>query len=244
MIANYDIDFTNDELTSEFLDLISYDKIDFYYAWAKYDHGSIVNPKGIFVADWNRISRDLRDEIEQQDYDTQYYDEVSSCDNCGKLLNIIPSYYGDELQFLVTDDGMFCFECASPEDDYEFYEGKYKIAVNSNYIYRFPPENYGYICIDREFVNGLHPHQTDNPIEIAKWFNNNGFKRYFFGVTGVGQFDTEWVMYIHQDEIVSNETGEILEDKLAKIEKSFKCKYDHGKFQPDNSYMHTGDLNG
>ena len=241
----------NFELEKQISDLFENGTLDFYHKWAKFNHGCADNPKSIFVANWNDTPDGLDTAIEKAGYDIEWSDEVASCDGCNNLLETNPSHYGWQPSYYLGDEGFLCFECLDPEEMYNEFEGKVKRAVSSHIVEEFPPVDYGYILIDREFESGFHPGQNDDPADVAKFLRNNQIKRFFFAISAVGQFDLSFQIWVHKDELCYTQSDWYQDDdgnqyydgddnthwdneKLEKLCDAFKCTFDrdNSKFIP------------
>lgn len=52
---------------------------------------------------------------------------------------------------------------------------------------------------DSQFENGWHPGQNDDPKAMSQLLRLNGIHRFLWDVSGVGQFDVRFDLYIHEE---------------------------------------------
>jgi hypothetical protein len=97
-----------------------------------------------------------------------------------------------------NDCEIVCEECveSEPEQHLQSLEGNADTA-NTLSIH---PEEHGYVCIG-EFERGFHPGQDDDPRLAAKALEKLGLKRWLFNIDSVGQFDTRFSLWIHEEEL-------------------------------------------
>ena len=62
------------------------------------------------------------------------------------------------------------------------------------------PAQHGYVKVnDSQFENGWHPGQNDDPKAMSQLLRLNGIHRFLWDVSGVGQFDVRFDLYIHEE---------------------------------------------
>lgn len=156
---------------------------------AKYATGEgMDDPKrGILFGNWNEFSRRAVDLLERAGYAIEWEDEWTTCADCGAALRTSPDSYGWQPQYIETDDGYVCFDCADFEEYLESIEDNPRKCCFRD----VNPEEYGYTRISEpgEFESGWHPGQNDDPAEILERLHATGHQRIVFRVSGTGQFD-------------------------------------------------------
>ena len=141
--------------------------------------------KGILFANWNKFCREATDLLESAGYEIEWSDEWTTCGECGKAMRTNPDSYGwQPSYFLVNDCEMLCIDCLDVEEYLESLEDNPRQALNDH----ISPADYGYIKLEGEFENGLHPGQNDNPKNIYERLHAAGHKRLLFNIDEVSQF--------------------------------------------------------
>jgi hypothetical protein len=92
-----------------------------------------------------------------------------------------------------------CIECLqdNPTDLLESLEDNPRKALN---LHEINPADHGYTLIQKDFENGMHPGQTDNPTEIYKKLRAEGHKHILFRIDDVGQFDMSFSVWTRNAE--------------------------------------------
>ena len=128
----------------------------------------------------------------------EWSDEWTECAECGRIVRTQPDSYGWQKSYVLVDDcDIICLECVNPEEHLESLEGEDNKANTLSHI---DPAEYGYILLDGEFESGLHRGQNADPKVIASGLREKGITRYLFNLDGVGQFDINFSVYVHESE--------------------------------------------
>jgi len=131
----------------------------------------------------------------------EWSDECGSCDECGGLFRTQPDSYSWTASFFSFDSGdTLCHECIkqNPTDYFEALEGDTNQAVS----FDLDPEDYGYEKINKDsYASGWFPGQNDDPSDVGKEMEARSVERFLFKIDSVGQFDTNWSVYVHEDEV-------------------------------------------
>ena len=148
---------------------------------------------------------------EKVEVECRFEDEIDSCRECLKAIEITPSSYG-WLPNYMADEEMIpvCRECI--ENDVFLQEEFIEILSNHDSHERpraiidwFRPisEEHGFKCLENDemacerFETGFHPGQNDDPEEIKKWMEENlPDHEFLFCVDSVGQFDCTWSLLL------------------------------------------------
>jgi hypothetical protein len=167
-----------------------------------YSEPGYSNPKhGIVFADWNNLPGKLGDILERAGYSCEWSDEWTTCDECNGAVRTSPDSYSWERSYTEGDGYIVCAECTDWADYCRQHEDDANHAVPSS----VDPADHGYsrLSKEREYENGWHPGQTDEPKAILAGLHANGIKHVLFRVAGVGQFDVSfetWVRDADDDE--------------------------------------------
>lgn len=129
--------------------------------------------------------------------DLLWLDEWIRCDNCYQAFRTEPDSYSWTMFGIVNEyGGVLCGECVS-FDDVEDYVNDPDKAVTLD----IDLEAEGFVKYNRDyFENGWHPGQDDDPTAILKGARAAGWDEGIFKITGVGQFDTRFDLYVRKDE--------------------------------------------
>lgn len=153
---------------------------------------------GVLTANWNdhdgcRCMSRIAKLAESAGYECEWSDEWTACSDCGKLLRTQPDSYGWRPQYADGEGEILCRECADPHNEIRACIGNAHKSLPDWIV----PEEYGYHAINRDgFETGMHPGQNDRPESVAERLEAAGVKRYLFSVSGVGQFDVSWNVYV------------------------------------------------
>ena len=192
--------------------------IDFDYYLGVAEMG--YDDKPMICANWNPpaaeriykwLEKFMGDEIE-----LDWSDEWMRCEDCGKAVRSSADSYGWQASWVwVSDCEIICRECAEKvkDDVIEYYQNC--ISALPHRTTRALPswmqpmvEDAGFKCLESEdayctrFESGFHPGQNDTPegcLKLAKEILPYKFD-YLFVITGVGQFDIHWAMFVRKVE--------------------------------------------
>jgi hypothetical protein len=194
------------------------DKIGDYADWYSGVAEMGYDDKPMICANWNHPKmKRLGDWIEkfyQDNIEVDWSDEWMACSDCGKAVRSSADSYGWEASWVwASDCDVVCHECAKETmpDVIDYYmnclvldkRGKALPSWMSPYV-----EHAGFKCLESEdayctrFESGFHPGQNDTPegcLKLAKEILPYKFD-YVFVITGVGQFDIHWAMFVRKVE--------------------------------------------
>jgi len=150
----------------------------------------------------SNLPKRIADLFERMGIECEWSDEWTECGSCYKLVRTNPDSYGWTQSFYFDENNgdCTCVECL--KDDAENYlsglEGNSNVA---NTMDEINPSDYGYIQVNEDsYQTGFHPGQNDDPHKIAKELDSKGITRYLFNIDSVGQFDSNWSVYVHSSE--------------------------------------------
>lgn len=140
--------------------------------------------------------------FEKLGLEVDWEDEYTSCSDCGGAIRTVHDSYGWQPEYIEMNCDTICNDCLMKdksliEEYLESKEGDSRTALNNNDI---NPEDFGYHKLDIDFEHGFHHGQDADPKLIGKALDKVGVSRYLFVITGVGQFDIDFTVYIHEDE--------------------------------------------
>jgi hypothetical protein len=150
----------------------------------------------------SNLPKRIADLFEKMGIECEWSDEWTECNHCGKIVrNQGDSYHWTPSFFWSEQSGdVSCIECLlkDPEDFLSELEDNENVA---NTMEEIDPAKYGYIQINEDsYETGWYPGQHDNPSKIAKELRKKGITKFLFNIDSVGQFDSHWSVYVHEDE--------------------------------------------
>ena len=169
----------------------------------------------VALANWNNITRydavlgkcvttddtmpRLAKLFEKLGYETEWEDEWIACDDCNRVFRTSPDSHSWTMAGVISDCVCQCKDCvmACPDDYVESLIGNENRALNL----QVDLGELGWVKYNsREYKNGLHPGQIDNPHDIANELRANGIKEFIFVIDGKGQFDVSFSVWIRKPE--------------------------------------------
>ena len=156
--------------------------------------------KGYLVANWNNIDKALGDWLEEEsDYESGFWsDEWTDCIECGGLVRTQADSYSWRMYGKNTDCGTVCGDCL--KKDIPAYLEELEGQSGRGITIDLDPAQHGYVKVnDSQFENGWHPGQNDDPKAMSQLLRLNGIHRFLWDVSGVGQFDVRFDLYIHEE---------------------------------------------
>jgi hypothetical protein len=156
--------------------------------------------------------------FEKMGIEIEWSSEWEACCDCGKLVRTQPDSYSWTKSYQFLDgEGVRCIECLE-EDPEAYLETLEGISNQANTMHSIDPCKHGYVKVNEDtYESGWHPGQHDDPVKVAKELRNRGIDRFLFGIDSVGQFDSKWSVYVHQDE------ADLLNDICPNGESGIKC---------------------
>ncbi len=142
-------------------------------------------------------------------FELEWSDEWTTCESCYRIFRYKPDSCGWQPSYFDFGcGGLFCLDCVDPESMLEDIEGDPGRALNL--AKPIDPEDHGYVLVEAGFEHGLHYGQDADPKVIAESLKKMGVTRFVFMVDGVGQFDVDFSLYVHESEAdkISDEAWE------------------------------------
>lgn len=136
-----------------------------------------------------------------------FEDEVAECDKCGTAVEMQPTHWGWQPDFIQSEDAdLICRDCVeqADEDDLEDMLQSYINVVSAvpDWVKK-DLQRLGFVCLEDDemacarFESGFHPHQTDDPHKVAKHIREELPDHDFaIAINSVGQFDVNWSVWI------------------------------------------------
>lgn len=169
---------------------------------------------------------------------TEWSDEWTPCDACGRLVRTSPDGYGWRPYYATVGIDTVCAECikSRPTRTREYLA---ELEGNSAHCIPFelPLEKLGYIKInDEPLEHGLHGGQCDDPKIIAEnmtaprmWLN---VRRFVFMLDSTGQFDIRFSVWVHKDDFkVGTRFSPVLAERFKRMFNSTPA-YRQAKIDP------------
>lgn len=158
--------------------------------------------KGILLANWNNVPKNMQTWLEGAGYSLEWSDEWVIDYEHNKAYRCSADSYSWECQFIVGDGG-FIF----PDDGAaEFIEYLSHDRPNArwgalpSWITEADLEEEGYELFQGGLETGYHPGQTDDPQELAKRAFDAGAERVVFRKTENSQFYTRFECWVLKSE--------------------------------------------
>lgn len=158
---------------------------------------------GILFGDWNnetRYDKETQTRVEVSDrhsrfsaiaehagYGIEWYDEWSTCGDCGKAVRTSADSYSWQPAYVILNEcELVCHECLDWADYLQRIEDDPRAACTAD----CDPAQYGYVRLSdsKEYENGFHPGQTDDPSTILKACHARGIERVIFRIPETSQF--------------------------------------------------------
>jgi hypothetical protein len=104
-----------------------------------------------------------------------------------------------EAELLAAPLGVNCHECvrADPADYLRYVEGRETSAATID----LDLKDHGYLLVQDGFEHGFYDGQDADPRRVAEALRRQDIRRFIFKLDRTGQFDCEFSVYVHQDEI-------------------------------------------
>lgn len=162
--------------------------------------------KGILFANWNPRTFDNPTKADQtmpriaavaeyQGYELEWSDEWTTCCDCHRAVRTsADSYSWKPSHWWPEDGGLYCKECTldNPESYLEYLSGNPHACDTLD----LDLTSHGYHQHNGQFESGWYPGQNDDPQEIAKQLEHEGYKNFVFQIDRNGQFDTHWSVWV------------------------------------------------
>ena len=152
-----------------------------------------------FIGDWNNIPSYVERYIENHfEYSLiGYYDEYTTCSDCGNMIKTSPSYYGWLPGYWVGDGFIQCSTCAADDN----YDGYVEELVNNpdkanTLMSHDDLTRHGFEPYECDYETGFHPGQTDDPHKVFDELKDSF--DVLFSIQSTGQFDCHWCAYVRQ----------------------------------------------
>lgn len=169
------------------------------YAFADWNSKRAFVPGKGYVGEEDNTMPRIAKLLEAKGVECEWEDEWASCEDCGKFFRTSPDCYGWLPTIIIGEYGggsCICPDCIDHADYLEELEGGH----NALKVDAIDPAEHGYHRVDDEFETGFHRGQDDSPAKVAKALQGQGITRFLFRVDSVGQFDSNWSVWIHDEE--------------------------------------------
>jgi hypothetical protein len=133
-------------------------------------------------------------------FELEWSDQWAFCVECNKLVRTTADSYGWSRYYWddECEGDYICGDCVikDPEDYLLSLEGSHTKCMTI----QINLEENGYIKVEDGFENGFHTGQDASPELIANALTKQDIHRFIFNLDGVGQFDINFSVYIHESE--------------------------------------------
>lgn len=169
------------------------------------------NEKMTLASDWNDIPDALYRYLENF-YHLAWYDVSTGCTECNAYIDLIPNYYGDVGDYIMTEYGHVCRECVEKDqlsylEDFIFWSDDRPYQFRAIKRFQKPAlKEAGFVefhsvdslCKD-VYETGFHAGQNDDPVKVAKMIHETlGLTEIVFLIDSGGQFDCHWSVYVRR----------------------------------------------
>jgi hypothetical protein len=112
------------------------------------------------------------------------------CEHCNGCITEGPDYHGDTAHYAILGESdIVCEACIRKDFAQEYLEGLEDNPRQAVHVRGVDPAKFGYVQVARDFENGFHPGQSDDPVKIAKDLKSRGYSGILFSIDSSGQFD-------------------------------------------------------
>jgi hypothetical protein len=161
--------------------------------------------------------------FEKMGIECEWSDEWTACSSCGMLVRTSPDSYEwtRSYYFYESSGDIACIECLLEDTDSYLAELEDN-PDTANTMSCIDPADHGYIKVNEDsYETGWHPWQNDSRAKVAKELRAKGISRFLFNIDSVGQFDSQWSVYVHSEEEhllnpIGPEYDEPIEDERTK----------------------------
>lgn len=154
--------------------------------------------KGVLFANWNHFPRGIDSILERYGFAIEWSDEWTTCEECGRAVRTSADSYGWQPSYaLVREYSIVCVDCLK-NDAESYLESLENHPTRALNLLDIDPVTYGYVKVEGNLENGLHPGQNDNPHQIYARLHPK-YPRLLFRVDGVGQFDIGFSVWAKEE---------------------------------------------
>ncbi len=170
-----------------------------------------------------------------------FSDEYSQCDgdDCLSLIRTSPDSHDWQPDYWISPiEGLICSDCLVENHAEDYIEAH----INQQQLvndYLVHPYEFGFVELHRDFENGYHRGQDDDPAKVIEFMNKAGFDVVF--TANVGQFDVNFFVWARPGDW--EEGDEMPDFREAGVENSFMPlnKKEDGWVKRANEALNKGD---
>jgi len=160
----------------------------------------------VLIANWNGYSdgNELEKLLETCGCSIEWSDEWIACGECWKLARTSPDYYGWTPSYVLFHGcEPVCHECMSADEGMQrdYVEQELEDNCDKADTLGLDLEGLDYTRLDEDFQSGLYGGQCADPHKIGAALRERGIERFVFQVDSVGQFDSRFSCWIHNDDM-------------------------------------------
>lgn len=153
----------------------------------------------------NTMSR-VGDLLERCGGQLEWEDEWRVCNNCMGIFRTSPDNHGWSPSYHMYKDDYeeVCSECILEEACYfeeylKEHEGNDRSCIT--FYADDKLEEFGYRRVNIDYESGFHHGQNDDPNKIGQSLWLEGLERYIFVLDGKNQFEIDFSVWVHEDEL-------------------------------------------
>lgn len=155
-------------------------------------------------------SEALNSALEKFEIQRAFEDEVQACDHCGTAVNVQPTSWMWQPEYVRTDCmELICRDCMEQGDN-DLLENTIKPYIGVVSVLPSWMKNQlgrlGFVCLENEnvacarFESGFHPGQDDDPHTKVKQLKTHlPFHEFVFVLNSTEQFCVNWSIYVRQN---------------------------------------------
>jgi hypothetical protein len=196
----------NLDIVMEFIrDTNAWDNIDFIEAEDHDGNTYLIFSTNEDIAKFSSIVRNVLGIEEERFYlddvlgvNVEYYDEYTTCDDCGKVIRTEPNSYHWQPDYYMGDGFIICNVCFNENEDYQEAYIEDRVNNPKNAINGLMSEeqikSLGFEKPDAEYENGWY-HVEDKPEEVYDKLKDS-YDEVLFYINNVEQFRINFVVFV------------------------------------------------
>ena len=170
----------------------------------------------VALGDWNRITRWNRisnthdtldntparvgEQLEKAGVELEWDDEWTECEGCHLIVRTQADSYSWTRSYVELDEYVYCESCLLADSDLvEEHLRRLEGEDGKADTIGIDLEGAGYVKIASE-ETGLYGGQCGSPARTSEELTERGAFRHLYQIDGVGQFDADWSVWVHQSQ--------------------------------------------
>jgi len=183
------------------------------YAPAYAEPGYTDPERGILFADWNKFPRDFDRVLQRAGYETEWSDEWSTCEDCGRAFRTSPdSYHYSPYYMIIGECSIVCLDCV----DWPSYLAEHEDDPDWACPRDVDPGLHGYTLIAGAYD---HAH-TETPETVLAQYHARGERGILFRHSDVSTVYRRFEVWRNDDAIAEDTHDEPTTDEPTTTEDS------------------------